>query len=101
MSGCVTARNSVSLCCFQSLIREVEEKEVSGEQCERDASLRTVLSVAFTLIYPLRLKNITRYVHQPDGHSRHCFSTSAAAQKAGLDGAGAPRDVPEFGKGAL
>ena len=68
---------------------------------ERDVSLRTVLSLAFTLIYPLRLKNISRYVHQPDGHSRHCFSTSAAAQKAGLDGAGAPRDVPEFGKGVL
>lgn len=87
---------------FQTLIREVEEKEVSSQQYERDASLCTVLcDVAFTLIYHLLFKNITRYVYELDDHSRHYFSISAATQKAGLDRAGTPRDVRKFGKGAL
>lgn len=52
MSEIVTECNFVFLCHFQTLIREVEEKEVSSQQDERDASLCTVLChVAFTLIY--------------------------------------------------
>lgn len=54
MSAIVTRCNSVFLCYFQTLIREVEEKEVSSQQHERDASLCTVLcDVALTLIYHL------------------------------------------------
>lgn len=54
MSEIVMRCNFVFLCYFQTLIREVEEKEVSSQQYERDASLCTVLcDVAFTLIYHL------------------------------------------------
>ena len=49
MSGCVTALNCVFLCCFQSLIREVEEKEVSGEQCEREMSLSALYFLLLSL----------------------------------------------------
>lgn len=51
MSEIVTGCNFVFVSYFQTLIREVEEKEVSSQQHERDASLCTVLcDVAFTLI---------------------------------------------------
>lgn len=101
MSEFVMGCNFAFLSHFQTLIREVEEKEVSSQQYERDASLGAVLSVAFTLIFHLLFKNIAGYVYELDDHGRHCFSISAATQKAGLDWAGTPRDIREFGKGAL
>lgn len=44
---------------------------------------------------------ITQYMYDLDVSTRHYFSISAAAQKAGLDRAGTPRDVRKFGKAAL
>lgn len=102
MSEIVTGCNFVFLSHFQTLIREVEEKEVSSQQHERDASRCTVLcDVAFTRIYHLLFEIIARYIYELADHTRHCFSASAAAHKTGLDGAGTPRDVRKFGKGAL
>ena len=64
MSEIVMGCNFVFLSYFQTLIREVEEKEVSSQHYERDASLCTVLChVAFTLIYHLLFKRITCYIY--------------------------------------
>lgn len=50
MSKFVMRCNFAFLSYFQTLIREVEEKEVSSQHYERDASLCTVLwDVAFSL----------------------------------------------------
>lgn len=83
----------VFLFCFQTLIREVEEKEVSRQQGERDASL-CCTSSCFTLIYLFFFFfKLSHILMSCMIITDAIFPTPAAAQKAGLDGTGAPRDV--------
>lgn len=93
---------SLSLCRFQTLVREVEEKEVSSQQWgEMPLSARWA-RLAPTLIFFLSLSNHHSVIFMNLMITRNtCFPTTAAAQKDRLDGAGAPRDVRQFGKGAV